>query len=429
MAVFCREDGFWDRPLHEQDEAYEGVPVHRVYFNGRLDFQACYRNPVLDEAFRAFLLRFRPEVIHFQHLERLSAGFIDVAAQLGIPRVLTLHDFWFLCPQIQLLREGRICAGPDEGRSCVTCPGLLPEALRLRVLARARELWDAIPARRALRLFASRVAPQRLHAIVEASALARGVAECGVDLAATRERYRHLKDAFGRIDLVLSPSRFLLGLFRELGFDHPAAEYSDLGMPKLGAKRLSEPSASRVRFGCFSAVVAHKGIELLLHAFGRLRSTDAELVVRGQGSPRFEEEVRRLAAKDARIAFLPPYDEAGLAEAYSGIDVLVVPSLWYENSPIVIHEAALLGVPVIAGDVGGMAEYVKPGVNGLLFRRGDERDLTRTMQRFLDDPSLVGHLRQVPFEVKSMEEDAAALEAHYARLLEGRRERRSTPSP
>jgi glycosyltransferase involved in cell wall biosynthesis len=415
VVVFCREDGFWDREVFEEDDVYGGVSVHRVYFNGAMDFRTCYQNPVLDAVFRDFLLRWRPDIVHFQHLERLSAGFIDGAWRLGIPRVLTLNDFWFVCPQIQLLRGEEICAGPDEGRSCATCPGLLPEALRLRALARARERVGTRGAR--WLALAWRLLPRRLRRMGEAAVVKRSFFDLGIDLAATRERFRHLKEAFGKVDLVLGPSHFLLELFRQFGFSHSAAVYSDYGIPTFDPSRLQEPSSAPLRFGCFSAIVPHKGIELLLRAFRRLPSERAELIVRGQGSPLYDREMRRMAARDKRVTFLPPYDDAGLAEAFSRIDVLVVPSLWYENSPIVIHEAAVAGVPVIGADIGGMAEYVKDGVNGLLFRCRDEHDLARTMQRFVDDPALVRRLRRVPFTIKTMEADAAALEQHYTRLL------------
>ena len=96
VVVFCREDGFWDREVHEEDDVYGGVSVHRVYYNGPMDFRTCYQNPILDQVFSDYLLRWLPDIVHLQHLERLSAGFIDRAWRLGIPRVLTLNDFCFV---------------------------------------------------------------------------------------------------------------------------------------------------------------------------------------------------------------------------------------------------------------------------------------------------------------------------------------------
>jgi glycosyltransferase involved in cell wall biosynthesis len=102
----------------------------------------------------------------------------------------------------------------------------------------------------------------------------------------------------------------------------------------------------------------------------------------------------------------------------------VVPSLWWENSPITIHEAFLAGVPVVASDQGGMAELVQDGVNGFLFRMGDAADLARALMRFVSDPSLVERLRPRREAIRDIREDALATEAHYRRLI---REKASAP--
>src|SRR5262249_28885649 len=160
------------------------------------------------------------------------------------------------------------------------------------------------------------------------------------------------------------PSRFVGQMFRDAGFDHPRLVYSDYGIPAFSkAPKAGRPA--HLRFGYFSAVIPHKGIEPLINAFRRMASPDVRLLVQGQANPDYLAKVKQLASNDSRIAFREPYDDTTLAEAFACIDVLVVPSLWYENSPIVIHEAAMAGVPVVAADIGGMAEYVRPGQNGV----------------------------------------------------------------
>ena len=82
-----------------------------------------------------------------------------------------------------------------------------------------------------------------------------------------------------------------------------------------------------------------------------------------------------------RITFRGPYGHEELAEAISSIDVLVVPSVWYENTPFVVLEAFATGRPVIASDLGGLSELVKDGVNGRTFRAGDPGALMRESLR------------------------------------------------
>ncbi|MCA9322432.1 MAG: glycosyltransferase, partial [Planctomycetes bacterium] len=108
-----------------------------------------------------------------------------------------------------------------------------------------------------------------------------------------------------------------------------------------------------------------------------------------------------------------------IAEVLAGIDVLVVPSLWFENSPLTIHEAWLAGIPVLASDRGGMAELVDDGVNGLHFRLGDADDLRAKIRRLIDDRQLVRQLSNRPGVVKNIRDDAVDMEARYRRLVLG----------
>ena len=93
-------------------------------------------------------------------------------------------------------------------------------------------------------------------------------------------------------------------------------------------------------------------------------------------------------ADGAPVTFHGRFDNGRLSEVYAGLDALVVPSLWYENSPITIHEAFLTGTPVLASDRGGMAEFVRDGVDGLLFRLGSAADLADKMALMVEDAAL-----------------------------------------
>jgi glycosyltransferase involved in cell wall biosynthesis len=125
----------------------------------------------------------------------------------------------------------------------------------------------------------------------------------------------------------------------------------------------------------------------------------------------------RAAVEGGDVQFVGPFENQDAVAVFSEIDVLVVPSLWWENAPITIHEAILTGTPVITADFGGMADFVRPGVNGLLFKVGDAADLARQMTVFLEDPARLEALRQAPRGMKRMEEDAADMERRYLELM------------
>jgi len=105
----------------------------------------------------------------------------------------------------------------------------------------------------------------------------------------------------------------------------------------------------------------------------------------------------------------------------AGVDVLVVPSIWLENAPLVISEAFLAGVPVVGSNIGGIAEMVAHDVNGLLFEPGNSRALRDNLQRLVDEPDLLPRLRAGIPPVRSLRDDAACTHDLYVRLAASRR--------
>src|SRR6266403_1933587 len=117
------------------------------------------------------------------------------------------------------------------------------------------------------------------------------------------------------------------------------------------------------------------------------------------------------------VFFHGAYDNDRVGEVLADLDVVVVPSLWYENSPLTIQEAFIAGVPVITADAGGMAELVRDDVDGLRFRRGDVEDLRAKLQRVAADPEILERLRRGIPAVPTIEKHAAQLVDRYRSLL------------
>ncbi len=164
----------------------------------------------------------------------------------------------------------------------------------------------------------------------------------------------------------------------------------------------------------------HKGCDLLIRAFRSLpRGLEATLDIYGN-LERFElfaEELRGLAGDDERINFAGPFARERVGQVLAGLDVLVVPSRWYENQPGVIFEAFAAGVPVVATDVGGMSEFVKHEENGLLFELENAKDLAWQLRRLGEEPGLIEKLRDGIGPVKTVKENVDELEKLYNTLL------------
>ena len=187
--------------------------------------------------------------------------------------------------------------------------------------------------------------------------------------------------------------------------------------------RVKHP-ASALRLGYMGQIAEQKGIHTLIEGF-RLADLGSGARLDIWGDPArhrgYAESLRALTAGRSAIAWRGPFDHAAVGDVLSEIDVLVVPSVWYENWPLVIQEAFAAGTPVIATNIGGMAEAVTDGLNGLLFARNDPHDLARQLRRLVDDPSLVPRLTEGIPVVKAIDEELSELEAAYATAIAGRR--------
>src|SRR3972149_12314365 len=385
VSVYTREHGYFEEKLKEEDTQYEGIKVKTVYFNSlnkRLKllrkFYLDFYNPFLEKHFNEHLDKTKPDIIHIQHLKGLSASFISVARKRKIPTILTLHDYWFMCSTIQLLTtSSKRCSGPLYGLKCPRC--LIPTLNPLTV-------WGLYP----------------FHSV----------------LFFIRTNY--LRRLLNKVDLIISPSNFLRKKFIEHGISEEKIIFSDYGMNTNLSKLYKGISNNdnKLRFTFIGSITPHKGVHVLIDAFNKLTDRSAELRVYGDSSyaPDYYERLK-LMATNSSIKFVGSFDNNRVYEILAETDVLVVPSIWYENSPLTIHEAAIAGVPVITSNIGGMAELIERMKNGLLFQVEDASDLHKKMKLLIDNPRLIGELKGRAREVKTIEENATELESIYSELL------------
>jgi glycosyltransferase involved in cell wall biosynthesis len=110
------------------------------------------------------------------------------------------------------------------------------------------------------------------------------------------------------------------------------------------------------------------------------------------------------------------FERSSLSQVYSQIDVLVVPSLWLENSPLVIHEAFMAGVAVVGARIGGIADLIEHGSNGLLYEPRSATDLAAALDTLIHDRHRVAALASQAPPVKSIADDARDWRSIYAAL-------------
>lgn len=181
---------------------------------------------------------------------------------------------------------------------------------------------------------------------------------------------------------------------------------------KIAASSAHTKAPGQLRFGFIGSLVPAKGVELLLEQFRQLQSLGHILYVAGEGEPEYRKRLR-LSASDG-VQFLGAMEAS---QFFPMIDVLVVPSLWQEPLGMVIVEAFMHGIPVLASRVGGIQEMVVDGSNGLLFDPESPLELRDKMQRLIDDAALLALLSEGAMSSASAYIDVDAWGQKYESLL------------
>ena len=206
-------------------------------------------------------------------------------------------------------------------------------------------------------------------------------------------------------DYFVSPSQFLVDRYVEWGLDRSRFIVIENGLDiaePAPARALPQRGGRRSRFGYFGQITQFKGVDILLDAVTCIPESvwcdDAQLMIFGGNLERqpegFQEKIRKLVERaGSRVRFYGSYQNSEMPRLMRSIDWTIIPSIWWENSPIVIQESFFHGRPMICSNIGGMAEKITDGVNGLHFRVGSSQDLVDRMTEALTTPKLWESLR------------------------------------
>lgn len=376
------------------DDVYQGLPVRRL----RCNLAAApdpdrweYDNLWIGDHLQKLLLQERPDIFHLYGGYLISGRSLCVAKQLGIATVVSLMDFWFLCRHLTLMRSDHTLSGlPLDPVACAQCIG--EEQRRYRLPAQ--------------------IAPGLMRAFWR---LRRNK----VRQAAERMEFMH--KALMNADLIIAQSRFVESMYVEAGIPQERIVFCRQGqdLPGPQVAPISHSHSATLRLGFMGQIAWHKGVHVLVQAIRNL--PDANLVAHIYGNDKqnqsYRSQLAALAQDDPRIRFDGSFRHDQIGDIFAALDALVVPSVWYENSPNTIFEAFAYHTPVLASNLGGMAELVQHEQNGLLFSKDNADELAQQIQRLLAEPELLAKLRAGIEPVKRLEQETDELETLFATLI------------
>jgi len=373
--------------LGDEVSCYEGLPIWRYASSVAASATACSwdLNRLIEQSYRngdarglqAPLDWWRPDVVLVFHGRRLTLSFLELCEQLRLPTVVVLTDYWVGCATGQLmLPDLRVCSGPDHhSANCA------------RHLVARRWPWlQRLPA------WCWRLLAQRLPAL--------------------QDRPERFRRALQRAGSVVVDSVPMLERLAEQGFSQEHWQVIPHGIDSEPLKRL--PAAERwtpergpLRIGFIGTLRPAKGAHVLLQALQHWQGPPLELALYGSlaDDPAYVRELEhRIAALPGLVAaqLRGTFPPDALYSTLRSVDLLVIPSLWLENSPLILLQALAAHVPLVASAVGGMRAHIHHGITGVLVPPGDAAELCAALARLAADPDRLAAMQAAPRRIREV---------------------------
>lgn len=347
ISVFTSVENEFSKEYDTYDETYDNIKVHRINkFRRDYTYKEKFYDKEIEKDFRQYLDKTQPDIVHFGHLSHLSTRLLQIVKnQYQLPVIFTVHDFWLFCVKGQLInQDNEICSGASA-QKCHNC------------------------------------SPYK------------------TTVKEVQKQLTFMKTLLDSVDVFLVPSHTLRDYYIQQGVAEEKLIFSKYGFNtrKITYQKKHYTDTSVINFGFMGRIIPTKGIRVLTEAF---KNIDSNLSIYGYvGS-------QKRFLKQKNIDFKGAYDNNNINQVLAGMDVLIVPSIWLENSPLVIQEAFLAGIPVIASNIGGMKELVTDGINGFLFEVGNAKSLQKCILKIANNPELLNGLCVSREGVRNIEDDA-----------------------
>ena len=390
---------------------YDNLKVYCYYHSSfhpvgkQCVMEAEHNNRIVKKWFKKLLLDLRPDIVHVFHLKRLSASILEACQELGIPYVITITDFWLICPTTQLLLPNQqLCKGPS--RMMVNCARHLTSLSSNHLVSKiANKLPDEfIKSIMYLLSFQPklRVGPfANMHSLFLRPSYVLQLANNAKRIYVSNQFMRNMLVDHGILSKRIKTMPFGI---QPLNFaSHKLKKVNDV-----------------LKVGFIGTLNHHKGAHVLIRAIRALpQFENIHLSIYGDRKqfPEYVSMLDNLSMRDPRIEFKGTFPIDQIGKILAQFDVLVLPSLWYENTPLILLQAQAAKLPVIATNLGGMNEIVKNGLNGFLIEPGDYQKLASILESLILAPEQIPTLRQNIRKPTFIDQYADLMEEEYHELV------------
>ncbi len=387
---------------------YDKIPIFTLRKNikGSHTFENTYNDFKTIKPFKRLIEQLKPDVIHYQHVMHLTPDLIKIGASLKIPQLITLNDFWF-----QTLLFNRISS---QGKLMFNFTDEIAATDLAKVFGSG--FFYSFNKKSG---FINRLFKKIIYKIFGGIFYFFEKSEY---LEKIKVRNLMMRKGLRNADLVIFPTVFMYQEFTKWGFEAKKTLVSSHGInTEIFTNNENKTKSSVLRFGFIGSIIPSKGLDLLLKAWSKVSESDAQLKIYGNldTNKKYKKEIMKLRKDCKNVRFLGTFPPNKIANIFSEIDVLIIPSRWFENAPLVLRNALLSQTPVIATNLGSLVELVNEKGSGLLFENENADDLAEKINSIIKDRKILNRF-EFPKQ-KSVEENTNELVEIYKNYLKNRK--------
>jgi glycosyltransferase involved in cell wall biosynthesis len=415
VVIFCSDPLSNNSSLEIIKSYYQGIEIYTIPKN-ILKYKK-FLNTYLDkkpiEPFQLLIKNFKPDIVHYHHLMHLSLDLAKLVKTFKIPQILTLHDFWFQCLTHQrITTDGKLCSN----FSIEKCSHCLSDIKNSGPMINTTFSLNNFLKNDNKLNYVKNISKKIFYRITGKTFY---IFHKDKVIKIVKDRNKAIETLFSRLDLIIFPTKFLSNQFSKSIKNPQKTILSSDGINTEVFKKFKRLSSKSLRFGYIGSIIPTKGLDMILKAWPSLIKGNYNLKIYGnlETDKKYANNILHLAKNLKNIKFHGNFSPEKISEIYSEIDVLLVPSRWFENAPLVLRNATHTKTPVIAVSQGSIPELIIHNKNGLMYKNEDINGLIKQMNRFISDKKLISKMKNNYSHQKSIKENANELLTYYNQLI------------
>lgn len=399
VTILCTDPISQEEPYSLIKSVYNNIPVLTIHKNilKKHSYKDGYQDDEVIPIFKKILSDLKPDVIHYHHLMHLSLEMVQIAKKQNITQLFTLHDFWIQTPLFNRThKDGSLYETfslNEELKIFSDIPAFTKEEPHSEIVSRTNitYLFNKLLHKFQVQVQKNKYIPEIKH------------------------RQRSMREMLATVDYVVFPTLFLFQELCKWGFSANNVILADDGINTTVFKNFKKTPSTKTRFGFVGSIIPAKGLDILLNAWKQADTKNAELLIWGnlQTDKTFGKTVQELAKGQENIHFKGTFLGDEIKSVYEEIDILVVPSRWFENAPLVLRNAMHTHTPAIVTNLGSLPEMVIHEKTGYVFENENYHELAAMITKSISHLHKLQQNCKATPPVVSMEDHISFLENLY----------------